>query len=488
MQQSWYLNFHINDVHTLFNNQILPYEVDCYICSCGNKKTIIKNAQSSKINYICEECGNEEYLEANRYINNYIWYDKVQDILPSDIIESLKTKVYLDENKKLLTCSLYLDIPKTFDIVSDKLIYSRKNLFEIKIDDLENLEYNLYANFDLDSLISDEERYFDKVSTKTLINRDEYLSQIKKEFLFKLKNLTTTSQLTLSDSIEEFSFFLINTHLKDKDFYSWGNIELLPTDKPLTIIDALMFVSNNRKEKSLKRFILNDYSKQLKKNSSYDFIYIYTLCKFIKDINILIRFLNIDLTHDLNALEDKYSFYEFIEFLVSKFSIKQIENSLKECHKDKNYFLVDTIELFSFLKDDLDEIDFKSCNMITLHNSFSKYHRELSERKIFDIKFDYDERYLNACKDINDYQIRLPKDGKELYEWSNSLKNCLSGYVYKIKNKSTVIYGFFNNDELRFAVEVKNNNIIESKRKYNEELLEKENSFVIGWFKANLEI
>ena len=103
-------------------------------------------------------------------------------------------------------------------------------------------------------------------------------------------------------------------------------------------------------------------------------------------------------------------------------------------------------------------------------------------KHLIDVKFDYEDKFLNACVNIEDYQIKLPLDGIELYEWSSKLQNCLSGYWNLIKEKRTVVYGFYLDNEIKFAVEIKNNKIVQSKSKYNKDLQNKEMNLVKGWF------
>lgn len=52
----------------------------------------------------------------------------------------------------------------------------------------------------------------------------------------------------------------------------------------------------------------------------------------------------------------------------------------------------------------------------------------LLTKKDFDTTFEFDDKFLKACTNILDYEIKLPTNGIELYDWSNKLQNCLSGY------------------------------------------------------------
>ena len=67
---SWHLTKKINDIRNLFSDTILPYELDCYLCSCGTNKTILRNQKIEIDKYICENCSNGTYLDANKYSNN----------------------------------------------------------------------------------------------------------------------------------------------------------------------------------------------------------------------------------------------------------------------------------------------------------------------------------------------------------------------------------------------------------------------------------
>lgn len=134
------------------------------------------------------------------------------------------------------------------------------------------------------------------------------------------------------------SYFLSkNDHLIDIDFYKWKNIELLPRDEKLINFKALNFVMGYRKEKSLKKLIFDNYKFQMKGFNSYDFIYIYSIARTIKDINILNRMVNINLKSHIKRLPNHFDLYIFMNYLTTKFEEKQIENYLSLMRK-KIYF------------------------------------------------------------------------------------------------------------------------------------------------------
>ncbi|MCT7621565.1 hypothetical protein N5T93_04795 [Aliarcobacter butzleri] len=53
--------------------------------------------------------------------------------------------------------------------------------------------------------------------------------------------------------------------------------------------------------------------------------------------------------------------------------------------------------------------------------------------------------------------------------------------------KETIVYGFFKDNQIKFAVEIKNNKIAQSKSKYNKDIQNSEMNLVSGWFKKYFE-
>jgi hypothetical protein len=308
---------------------------------------------------------------------------------------------------------------------------------------------------------------FKKKILKTFIQNSNY---------FKSKILHKTS------SIEEFSYFVTNHQLLDIEFYKWKDIDLLPNDKKFTIIDGLDYVLNYRTEKTLKKLVFENYKLQLKEYKCYDFIYIHSISKYIKDVNILNRMINIDLKSHIEMMNDSYYLISYIEFLSTKFTGKQIENLFISYSKKELFWLIDSVSIFSEVIDYLDEFEVTKCKVENLHDDIIRFHQIVLNKHLIDVKFDYEDKFLNACVDIEDYQIKLPFDGMELYTWSNKLQNCLSGYWKPILEKRTIVYGFFIDNEIKFAVEIKNNKIVQSKSKYNQDLQIRETSLVMGWF------
>ena len=130
---SWYLNTNINDMRSLFSHVILPYDVDSYICSCGHLGTIIKNNETLMDKYICPSCENEKFYDANKYQNNYFWYDSIYNLFEEEeFIFSLQPITTYDSENKILKAIIQINIPNSIDLASNKVLYKPKLFLKFK--------------------------------------------------------------------------------------------------------------------------------------------------------------------------------------------------------------------------------------------------------------------------------------------------------------------------------------------------------------------
>jgi hypothetical protein len=128
---SWHLNSNINDLRNLFSQIILPYDVDSYICRCGHIETIIKDQNSILDKYVCSSCENENFYDANKYLNNYFWYDKIDELLNEEYIFSLEPNTTYDDKTKILKSIIQINIPNSIDLASNKPLYKLQKTDEL---------------------------------------------------------------------------------------------------------------------------------------------------------------------------------------------------------------------------------------------------------------------------------------------------------------------------------------------------------------------
>jgi len=81
------------------------------------------------------------------------------------------------------------------------------------------------------------------------------------------------------------------------------------------------------------------------------------------------------------------------------------------------------------------------------------------------------------------YNVHLPIDNHELFIWATKLRNCLAGYFHSILHKETLIYGFFKEDEIEFAIEMRDGRLVQKAAKYNAALNSEQEQALQYWFK-----
>jgi len=127
-----------------------------------------------------------------------------------------------------------------------------------------------------------------------------------------------------------------------------------------------------------------------------------------------------------------------------------------------------------------------SCKVKSLHDEFIRCLREERFMTMQDEKISYSREELHHCIKINNYNVQLPQNARELFIWGEDLNNCIAGYFDEVLNKETIIYGVFRDTTLMFAVEIEDHMIVQASGKYNADLTEEENVVLDTWFKAYL--
>ena len=497
---AWRLTVDINTTHNLFscNNVTLPYEVTAFVCSCGSEKIIISNSDCELPEYECSECGNDTFYDANYYNSNYASYEFIEKApFYEQLTECVDLEFEYDQAKNTLRSFFTLAIPTKIELSQEKLIYSSKKLYSLHIDKVGDITEELHVGFDLDVLMSKSQQYYlELISQSELINKHEFLSSLKRKLLKLLVKHPISASVALvkyeCSSIDELAFFMRHTHLKEYSFLTWQERELndLPKSKPLSIKDALSYILNHRTEKSLIKAVYTNYETQTRSKLKYRFLYIHCVCKYINDPNIASRMVDFKLLNEYEDQDEHFSFTgveKLFEYLVQNYTPKQIEQLIEGFSKNNIYLFFDLLEMFV----EFDDAMLKSIEKIKprfnlFHNAIAHHHRILVHHKLLEISFEYSTDEQNACIKVEPYEIRLPHNGLELYEWSSALQNCLSGYAQWILHKETTVYGFFKENKLEIAVEVRNNSIIQASSKYNTKLSNEETYLINGWFREYL--
>ena len=124
------------------------------------------------------------------------------------------------------------------------------------------------------------------------------------------------------------------------------------------------------------------------------------------------------------------------------------------------------------------------CNINDLHDSITDYYYDKEQKNYMTGKsLDFLKDDLKPCGQIENYEVRVPKSGDELYQWAGRLQNCMASYFKSILNKDTIIYCFFKDNYIEFAVEIRDKTIIQASGIENMPLDDEQREVAIKWLR-----
>lgn len=442
--------------HLFFEKIETDYIVETYICSCGHTDFIIKHPEQ-KPKYICKECENTKFYDANSAWRNIVHF------LYQNLDLELSYEYDIQSNLDAIISLYVTKIPTSIDFSSHKVIYSKKPVYSLAL----GIDGELKENYSL--------RFEQKILSQLKNNLTRY---INKNSCFNIPD-SGNKGLTLKMA----SFFLKNQHLRDFDFYYWADTDMLHANE-IYITDALELISNYPKAKSIKKAVYQNYLTQLDNNGKFDSSFMEAFSNNIKDVNILSKLLKLKLEYSMYSNIDKEGLDEIIVFLKQHYSEKQLLRFFSSKEFSSNHYLFrDAVSEFLYDKDVI-EYKFRKvpCKVQAIHDEFVRCSREERHKDMQNQRLTYSKQELKPCIEANTYQVKLPKSGKELFDWADELHNCMAGYFEMIKNHETIIYCFFQEDILIFAVEICDNEVVQASGKYNANLTTKEHHVLTKWF------
>jgi hypothetical protein len=471
VKPAWFFETSIEQEHNLFSISNIEnnYKSYVYVCHCRKTNTLIDDSIKD---YKCS-CGNSNFLnideaklDFNKFTSYYYFNKKIR------IEFEYNYKIDILNNKVQAIC--FIKIPIQIDKKNNKLKYE-----EIVIA----------------SAVPNKTNKVDKVPK-------EYSKEIEiklKNMIVKVEEFEKFIEIKLSRNgskvrQKEIYFFLNHINLKEKEFINWKNADLLVGEN-LTIQAALIELTNNKKYKSVKKAIFRNYQVQIQSSNTFNPLLNYLATSKIDDPNFIVELIDMEYINNDKYLTnlDKTLFLEFSDFLIRNYSNKQVIHFFKNFDNfikiDNNNFnraylvFQDILRQYHILKFNLDkEFEKVGCTPRKIHDQFAKIINARKYKYLLDKKLTYSTRELKAQIKIDDYIVKLPHNGAELHSWANTLHNCMASYLSEIENKQTVIYGFFIEDKIVFAVEIRNEQILQAYRAYNRNLMPNEQSVLSQWF------
>jgi hypothetical protein len=438
--------------HLFFGKIKIGCVVEAYICACGFNEFIIKYPEQ-ELNYTCSKCKNDIYHDANGAWKN------LGKFLSKDIDSKLQYTYVTYYDSSQITSQYCMKIPRDIDFIYKKIIWKNKPIYSL-------------------SITSDGEI----IKQNEIKPQKEIYRQLEKNIIHQInKNNPLRAAHTANEACDlaRMSFILKHKVLRGVEFYYWEDISIFTKD--IDIQGVLAIISNFRREKSVKKAVYLSYIEQMKRGNMFNDFFIESFTRSIKDPNILVKCLNLQLEFKLFSCP---SLPLFIDFLKIHYTEKQIFELIREASATKkNIYLFENtlVEFHSYIE----KYHFRKvrCNISALHDELTREIRKDTYKDIFYQKLTYTDAALNACTQVDAYHIQLPHIGKELYDWADIVHSPLASHFYQIQAKKTIIYGFFKKEILQFTIRMEDQDIIETRRKFQTFLNEQEYKVLSKWFK-----
>ena len=341
---SWRLVTKFDDMHHLFSDVIqTDYFVETYICSCGDTQFIVKH-KDQKIDYQCAKCENVKFYDANLAWNNFTYFMQQHE----DIEFAYEYRIkYMYSTLE----SLYvIKIPYSIDFISQEVFYGEKPIYTLAIT---------------------EDGKIEKSYVQQLENR--VIATINKNLLDEVNDIDSfecPKPKNKKITLEIAAFFLKNRHLKEFEFYYWDSAPK-KTNKHLYVNDALMYIADYPKAKSIKKAIYKNYLRQMQDRGRFNSIAIEVFCKTINDSNIVVKLLDLPLDSFVSSSIYPKDVQEFILFLKGYYTEKQILGFFSSQQLSEHPSLFeDILIIFTIIqKDGLDDIFQKVvCKPVALYD------------------------------------------------------------------------------------------------------------------------
>lgn len=418
---SWRMTRNLNEIPNLFFDSNISYEVELFICACGEKEFFIKN-KSQKIRFRCKECGNHSFLDANEFDYRYIH---------TSLFENCTSFIKIEHSLKGISSVCYVLVPSGFCILEDKVtykeieIYSISRYFDGSIDDFSVTYYDKKLNIKLHDTLQNH-----------LSNYKSFVYEDKRNILLKKKEL-------------------------------------------------LNVLLNIRSEKSVRRAVLENCDIQITFDKKLDLSLINIFIQKVKDPNILATLISLNLESFLLSNKfDINGFSNLIIFLFEVgYSSKNILTIFKkECNLSILEELIETHNYFEYEREESIYVEQRfrktSLDLISISKEYEKQVKYINSP---DLVFKYEENDLSKCLELSGYKIRLPENSNELNNWGDSLSNCLGSYHFRIYSNEKRIFGFFRENKIAFAVDLEDNIVLEASAKSNIRLSTDEQNALDSW-------
>ncbi len=464
-----------------------------YFCYCGQEFRLKTHKSMDEVESLkCPFCANDYFKDAVAFA----------DMKSTKIWKQFAWQRSLCEDEHSWNITLKYEIPvvnsqtQEIDFRDEKLlnIQLQKDglqAFKVAHHSKIHFKYSLYMN-DKSMLL------------KELLTEDAQKHLYEYLLLHRTQNIEWIDEgrivlLSLSQKLKYISYFLKNSHLKEHEFFYWKMDAILADSSEYkTQEEMLAFVSNHRKEKSIKKRLYKGYEEAMK-HKAYHPYSDYVFARVIDNTDLLAQLYDIYPAIKEHLFTDNTFTVarEFLLFLKEHYAEKQIVRffciDIQNETEYKNRLLLwrDTLQLlrtrgmFAALHEHFTK---QKLTVQMLHDEVSRVSHLLSYEYAQKEEFEYEDIYLNTSQQYRGFEFKLPQTVQELSLWAKDLRNCMLGYAKRVHEQTSVIYGVFKEGTLLYAIELRGVKIVQSLGKYNAKIDEDDMQIIREWRDSNFTI
>jgi len=435
---------------------------------------------------VCPMCGNDYFLDSEEFTSNngVIVYKCFQ----------WETEEYQTEDSWCIT--RFMTIPKVSKS-GDRVRWVKERLmtFELKKDGKK--EPTLHNHSHIAS-----KYYFVQENRVVPLQKVLYCGIKERLYRYILKHPTETiawldkskiSSFSIKEKLAYVQFFLAHPMFQLHSFFFWKMKGIyLDFPKPVTPKEALHSIANGRKEKIIRKSLYQGYTEMMQQTGYYYPYSDYIFSRTIDNIDLLTKLFLLppDIKKALFEADTCSVAIELITFLKRYYSQKQIvklfthdvQDTAKYNNNERLFIdclrMLQTRSVMSALEREFTKVKLTVKN---LHDEIVRAHQIISYQEAAKEKFDYEPIYLSACQHYGGLEFRLPPTVRELNIWSKTLHNCMFSYTKRIHRRQAIIYGIFQDGELKCALKLKHFKVAEAKGIANAMLSETIMEIIDGW-------
>lgn len=478
VKNSWHYIKPMNECQHLLSEDMSQYDAHFFHCLCGYEDVVLSLHYQTPT-YNCPICKNVQFI--------YGFNAQKSSFLEN---EPLVLEYACRQNDQSFKAEAYLDVPIGADYMRKCMTFNKRVLFSYAIyyDGNEEKETYLRAPVFIQSVMKEQLHF-------TIFNsfkRAQPLLHQKRPWLISKKRIT------------EILFYLDNPQCLDSAYFYWKRYKELRSisrTKPILKVEqALGYLINNRKERSIKRALFEEYEKwkvgfishqhiytHIPEEHHYDTLAPFIISRCIDDPNLVVKLLRKSLslafkTHLNSSMNGQVLFSDdisrnaygikdiiwFILFLKKTYSEKEIVKYLLQIELYSSVWR-DTLLFVPGYKHAMKKY-FKKVKLTVpnIHDEIVKCAHYIENKVLDTTIFLYEEyEYESTICLEGGLEFVLPRTGLMLREWGYTLQNCLEGYIDPIHKRHTTVYGVFKDGHLTYAIEIVDREIVQMSGKHN---------------------